>query len=314
LVYCLDYNSQDEERCEGSFVVTLKRPTVDEIYEADRDKDSQLEYERAFFNRVRLHNGVYKTTYNKRFDDLNPILIKIIDNDKKLSVMDVAISAGVSTLELSEDLNLSEIEHTIVASDYCIDATQYYFGKKVSVLLDKYGNFLQADLFGRSVTNHSYNIVSTISKVFIKLVLLSLRKMFSVIGLFRENEGALFRKKKVQLVSKLLATNDKIKIIEDDVTDAELKFDEDSFDLIRAANIINLQYFPEEKLLIALNKLIKLLKADGVLCICRTSVKTGKNNSSVYRKISNKELELVEKLRDGSEIDPLLDKTYIVTE
>src|SRR5262249_46243598 len=105
---------------------TLK-PTVADVYFGStigggNDRAQELR-ERVFFSRLRLSNGVYKTTYSGRFGDVNEMIAKWLPSQTEIAVMDVAISSGVSTVELCEWLMKKGWRPSIVAGDRQIEAT-----------------------------------------------------------------------------------------------------------------------------------------------------------------------------------------------
>jgi chemotaxis methyl-accepting protein methylase len=77
-----------------------------------------------------------------------------------------------------------------------------------------------------------------------------------------------------------------------------------AFDVIRAANILNLVYFPIQLIGRILATLKQRLKEGGLLIVARTEL-SGENNASIFRR-SNNQLCLVDRFGNGSEIEPVV--------
>ena len=83
-------------------------PTASEFAFAKLD----LEAERAFFRRIVLSNGCFKSTGPHRMDDLNAFVLPYLTplDDWPLNIMDVAASSGISTQEWYEQLSNEGID------------------------------------------------------------------------------------------------------------------------------------------------------------------------------------------------------------
>jgi chemotaxis methyl-accepting protein methylase len=95
-------------------------------------------------------------------------------------------------------------------------------------------------------------------------------------------------------------------MIEDDllaVNDSRLC---QAFDVIRAANILNVIYFSAEVIGRMLATLNGRLKEGGLLIIVRTDA-NGENNGSIFRS-SNNRFCLVDRIGNGSEIEAMVGK------
>jgi phosphosulfolactate synthase (CoM biosynthesis protein A) len=76
------------------------------------------------------------------------------------------------------------------------------------------------------------------------------------------------------------------------------------YDMIRAANILNLDYFSDEFLAAALQSLGECLDAGGMLCVVRTR-SDGSNHGSLFEKAENG-FNAVQRIGDGSEIEHIV--------
>jgi chemotaxis methyl-accepting protein methylase len=77
----------------------------------------------------------------------------------------------------------------------------------------------------------------------------------------------------------------------------------DQVDVIRAANILNLAYFPEDRLRNMIKLISRRLRTGGLFIVCRTH-SDGTNHASVSR-FEQGRLAVLGRLGNGSEIEHL---------
>lgn len=92
-----------------------------------------------------------------------------------------------------------------------------------------------------------------------------------------------------------------ISFIEEDITSKAEKSEMEKYDVIRAANILNKVYFPENKLREIIKNIACQIKTGGLLIVCKTDGE-GINHAQVYSKTENA-FTSVGKLNDGTEVD-----------
>lgn len=275
--------------------------------------EEQCALERQFFDRVALTNGTQKTTRPNRFDDINeafsPHLVGLAD--RPIKIMDVGASSGVSTIEWYSYLSRSGIDCYITGSDLTIYVSLVTFRltSKVAALMDRNGNIVHFDLFGVGWMRQP-------RRKFLRpntLRTLAVRALFRVATMIDGNQplvkarptvprrGFLLKYQPIALLSRSFAHNDRLRMIEDDLleeNDSELCR---AFDVIRAANILNLIYFPVDLIRRMLATLKQRLKEGGLLIIVRTDP-SGKNNASMFRLLAN-QFYVVDRFGNGSEIE-----------
>ena len=83
---------------------------------------------------------------------------------------------------------------------------------------------------------------------------------------------------------------------------------EQSFDVVRAANILNLDYFCPSRIITMIGNMASWLKPGGLLFVCRTLDGDGTNHGSLYRKEHTPSLQLVHRYGQGSEVDRLINE------
>jgi len=95
----------------------------------------------------------------------------------------------------------------------------------------------------------------------------------------------------------------KIQVREDDLLQKNPPEFVEKFDVIRAANIINRQYFSELALRRMIDNLRGRLRPNGILIICRTH-DDNTNNGTIFRRHGSN-LQAVDRIGRGSEVAEL---------
>lgn len=290
------------------------RPTAREIYDvapSSRAAGEQEGYEKRFFCRVRQKNGVFKTTWAHRFDALNPRVNRLLPPERPIQVMDIAISSGVSTLEWVESLKAAGIDHHMVAGDSSVAAFLVSLGPGLDVLADRDGHPMHFDVFGRGVPSSADTAALALGVELLKRTFAAVFWAQPALGRALRGEVPRFEGRvgiscrPITLVSPRLQGSASIEIVEDDIltnTDRRL---ERRFHAIRAANILNRDYFDEASLVRSLRNLRSRLRPAGLLIVCRTHAH-GMNHGEVFRLEAGGRFVSMERFGEGSEIAPLV--------
>jgi hypothetical protein len=261
-----------------------RRSLIQEVYGTGALPDQEAED--RFFNRLRLPNGVYKTTAAHRLDDLNRLVADLLPEDRPLYLMDVAVSSGITTLDWSKQLTAAGVMHTMLAGDRDIEGFWLSFGW-ANVVLDRHRKqLLYAELFGRGVgtdSRRSKPIVHALSALARYPVLRP-------------------RVTQLPLVSPRLNDYSAVTVVQDDVFARRPEF-VGRFHALRAANILNRGYFDDVRIKRAIATLRKRLRPHGLLIICRTH-ENGTNHGTVFR-LAGGGCDVVARIGDGSEIEDL---------
>jgi hypothetical protein len=271
--------------------VSKKRPTVREIYlrPAATAEDAEA-IEANFFQRVRLPNGVTKTTSDHRLDGVNEAILECLPTERPLLLMDVATSSGISTLEWSESLTEAGIDHSMLGGDVSLQAYLVPICPGIDVLLDPTGEPLHFDLFGRGISGA---VPLPIPSAAIRLLRVTTRLLTRV---------SYRRRMEIRLVSPRLCRKPSVSLIEDDIltntSDALLG----RFHVVRAANILNRSYFDERAIGRMIGNLKARLRPQGLLVICRTHP-DGTNQATAMRLESDGSLRIVKRLGGGFEVE-----------
>jgi hypothetical protein len=240
--------------------------------------------EQQFFAGVRLPNGTFKTTSDRRLDDLNNAIGHHLPRRHPLRIKDVAVSSGISTLEWYQALTKAGIECEMTATDIWLHA-RLVEARGFRVLLDQAGRILQIDVAGWAFQPE----------------LAPRKRMFFAAPIALAQRPQLLQRLTrheypVVLTSPRLFGNPAVTIVEEDL----LAPTAGEWDVIRAANIINRGYFPDSTLQAIIRNLVASLTPEGLLAVCRTDLKLG-NRASIFRRAGNG-LELVDELNGGSEV------------
>jgi hypothetical protein len=270
-----------------------------------------------------LANGTFKTTYPNRLDYINkaflPHLLSIVG--RPIWIMDVGASSGTSTIEWYSYLSRSGIDCDITGSDLTIYVSllTFRFTSKVAALVDRTGNILHFDLFGVGWSPQSSRECphGHILRIFLKQAAdRGLTTLFRAASMIDSNpaplkaawttpgRGSLLKYQPIALLSRSFVKNDRLRMIEDDLLSENAPELCRAFDVIRAANILNLVYFPIQLIGRILATLKQRLKEGGLLIVARTEL-SGENNASIFRR-SNNQLCLVDRFGNGSEIEPVV--------
>lgn len=289
------------------------KPTISEIFFTDpgsRDAATQEEFERNFYSRLKLPTGVYKTTHARRFDDVNELIGERLPAGRRVELLDVGVSSGISTLEWLESLERRGIDAHIVAGDLDIEGYVVSLGRSVQVLVDRTGYVLQMDVGSRSITNH-YRYPHW-RRLLLAAPVIALNAAFRLLWLsssalrkhVASNEKLLVRRgmrcQRVSLFSPRLRPSPRLTLIEDDIVANQHRFP-GAFDAIRAANVLNF-YLDPGMLQRMLDTLRSRLRVGGLLAICRTDL-GGDNLGTIFRKGADEAFEVVQRIGAGSEIE-----------
>lgn len=217
-------------------------------------------------------------------DDLNAFAFPYIQalTGRPLNVLDVAISSGISTQEWYDQLSTERVEVKIVGSDLYVDVL-HLPGKTIDILFDKELNVIHLGLWGSGVHPRVLKILR--SSGLNVLIRAFMKSGVSV--------------QPLSLVSKAVRN---VSVIEEDLENSDT-WDVERFHVIRAANILNLVYFSEDRLRKMIGLLTQRLRAGGLLIVCRTH-HDGTNHASVFR-FDGDVLTVLGRLGNGSEIEHL---------
>ena len=253
--------------------------TVPRYLEARARGDAVVE--RHFHKELLLRNGVYRTTRDHRMDDILPLLVEAARAwpSRPVPVLDVACSMGVATVELHTALRGAGIECETCGTDLMIGA-RYVAQDDCGVLFDAAGEPLQADI-GPWATPWRFRRMDRGLRP--GLVRRARRMMSGKEGAFqaalREPRPG-FRRLDVPLLHRSTENVPGLSFHEESLLEPRLP---GPFALIRAANILNDDYFPPDVLATMVERLRERLAEGGLLVVARNLTGEESTRATWYR-------------------------------
>jgi hypothetical protein len=249
----------------------------------------------SYFKKIRLSNGVYRTTTCRRLDDVNAAALPFISAHHSPRILDVAASSGVSSAEWSVALFEAGVDHELHVADLVMWALwARWMGMKFLYEPGSVPHLLQVDLAGIAFPNSSGSFWHTC--------------VFRILNLIMPHRFLVRSSQQVMFVGPAIrrhaAGNKRISFHRFDIFETPLYLDGPQYQVIRAANILNKAYFSDDELLGGLRNLLSLLDEGGVLIMARTH-DNGSNHASVYVR-SQSGLKRAAVIGDGYEADELL--------
>lgn len=277
-------------------------PSARDIFLGDTT-DTQREAE--FYSSISLPNGVTKRTSHGRLRELDTWLLSHLDFAKRVDVLDLGISAGVTTVELAEALRANNFDFQITGVDLYIDAFLVLANPRESVLLDRDGNPIHYELAGRGIGHGlGRNLMRRMQIWGLKRFAANLwrryRPQFAALKDPEKIGG--FMAHPVRLLCRAIAEDPNITVIEADVFAGNFSGE---YDLIRAANLLNLAYFSEDKIRIALTSIKAVLKPGGLFLAARTD-ENNVTGATLFRLNEVANFEVDDRFGAGSELERLL--------
>lgn len=241
-----------------------------------------------FYKDIYVSNKTSKKTHINRFPDINEISLSYLNNKNEVIIHDIAVSNGISSVELKELLMLKNITNSFFISD---KFAEVFVKKGIITKVFSVDNDL--------IFAYFWFLFAVDKNVFFPLTVF----LFKLIKKQKLIDGADY--KLLLLHPKVLnkIKNEEIKFINYDIFNTKVY---NKFTFIRVMNILNLGYFNENQIIRALENIFISLKNEGVILIGRTN-SNNINNASFFKKKDSK-LILLEDVNDGTEIKHLIEK------
>lgn len=259
--------------------------------------------EGEYFSTLRLPGGVFKSTQAHRMDDALELLAKHLPSalGRPLRTLDVACSSGVSTLELHSRLEGAGFECETVGTDLVLEVLLVEDETGAGLLLDASGHPLRVELPHASLPwpPPRFDLAFRPLRV--------ARATRYVWGTLAAARSALSGSTSGCRVTRVPLTTGAI----DGVAGVSLEQEsidrprvEGRFDVVRAANILNRDYFAEPDLQRMLARLVERVADGGLLLVLRTGAADRVNRGTLLRRTSGRPV-VVERLNGGSEVESL---------
>jgi hypothetical protein len=270
-------------------------PSVNEaLLRSGRDRSEQLRIEEAFFRGLRLYNGTYKTTQAGRMPEVDQFCASLLSEGQSADVLDVGVSSGITSLDLLNALTATGADVRLTAADLVMHGRILGWGSR-GVLLDSGNRTLQ--IYSGSKGHGRPHSPETSMK----------RRLLDT---FMRFAGAVARvtaisRSSVAIVSRELAARRNVTLREQNIF-APVPQWRGQFWLVRAANILNLDYFARPQLLEGIRHLLGYVQPNGYLLINRTVDGSGENRGSIFQHRPGGQFVLIHEFGGGSEVAALV--------
>ncbi len=239
-----------------------------------------------FYKDIYVQSRTSKKTEDNRFKNLENLTLKYLKENKYNYIHDIAVSSGITSNNLYDFLEKKFVNFNMDISD---KYSKVYVKQGITTkIFDEDKNLVFA--YFLCFFGGDKNIFFPFTVLLYKIINIFLSKFqYDYIQY-------LFHPEILKKVSRK-----EIKISEYDIFTTQIS---EKYTFVRAMNILNIGYFPEEKLLLAVNNIKNSLQEGGVFLVGRTSA-DNENNVSFFKKINNKLIHL-EGFNKGSEIKKLI--------
>ena len=280
----------------------MKVPTAREFFFPSRalSPAEQVDVETRFFRLLRLPNGTYKTTYADRLPDVDAALCDLLlasgAPTAPVRLLDVGVSSGMTTLELLQAMEARGIPRHATAVDISVNAYLHRAFGVADLLVDPSGRVLQIAL-PFAAKGRPHDPQGSLPRRLLQSAVEMAERWVG--GPNRARMG-----RALQLISPRLRERTDVTVVEHDLTRHNPTWDA-QFDVVRAANILNLDYFDPQTLGRMVDYLRRALRPNGILVIARTLDDTRTNHATFFRATADGGLEPIHRIGDGSEIERL---------
>ncbi len=246
----------------------------------------------------RLQNGTFRTSASRRLDDVNQIALEYLPSAESLQILDLAISSGITSVEWKAQLDSNDRKNTFTGVDSTVFVSRI---KKhgLTLLLQEYGECKKQHLLQIDINDHPFpnasgsrwrNAVCRIASLITRCMQLKGEKVMFV----------------APEVRKTVSADASFRVEEMDIFNLDSKINGQSFNVIRAANILNVAYFPADRILQVVHSLHRVMMPDGVFIVVRTH-SDGSNHGAIYSR-RDAGFKHVRDIGQGSEIHPIVEQ------
>lgn len=274
-------------------------PTASRFFSMPPDQIT-AEEEARFFTWLKTGNATFKRTRPGRLREVDAVILKqmgcagaILDD-----ILDVGISSGTTTLDLLEAARAAGHDPHICATDRSLGARLVSWPLGLSALLEPGGHILQYGILGWPLRAWRRRLDYVTGMALIQ------KLAQWTVGRAARRAAISGPAKDVALVSPRLAGMRRVELVEDDVTKPNSTF-RHRFDLVRAANILNRDYFDFETLGQAAANLMSYMRGEGAWLLVIRTHEDKQQNGTLFRRKGGR-LTVVHRFGRGSEIESIL--------
>jgi hypothetical protein len=255
--------------------------------------------EAAFFSALRLANGTFKTTSGHRMDDLNAFVLARWRETgfRPTEIMDVGVSSGITTVEWAEALSRAGLPVRMTATDVSLWGHIVPLWPGVSVL-EADGQILQHIVLGMPIRpwRRRLDYVTGYALLSALANRLAARRRTRIDPIV----------KPVVLISPRASQHTAIDWAEDDVLQENPGQFIGRFHAIRAANVLNRDYFDADALARAVANLKARLAGPDARLIVNRTLPGGANHATMFRLDAAHRFAAEARFGRGSEIEDIV--------
>ena len=259
--------------------------------------------EAAFFTALKVGNNTFKKTAPGRFAQLDAALVRNLADAKPRigEALDIGISSGMTTLELNAALVAAGHSLRLTGTDLSLKAFIVPVAKGCRALIDGAGHILQYDLFGIPVRPWRRRLDYFSGMIAVRACLNR-----TCAPRARRSLAANRVLRRVDLVSPKLLQRCDIAVEQDDITVENPAFG-GRFDFVRAANVLNRDYFDEPTLRRALSHVVSYLAGPGALLLVARTLGRDEHHGTLFEMTEQgHRFRIIEQYGDGSEVEGLV--------
>lgn len=273
--------------------------------------------EREFFSMIRIQDKINKTTWGERLCEVDENF-EVYLNETGISpsrFLDVGVSSGISTWDWYCKLKHAGRSFTMTATDLVFHAYLVPIFPGLKVLLDRQGVKLQYDFFGYGIRPGKPRPRDWLNGTFLISSFMSLAyrwylHRFSLGKNIQDDFSSLVKDwlgvKEIQLVSPRILGNRAIFLFEENLLESTPFEMKDSFDVVRAANLLNRDYFRSDEIITICHRLRERMAGpNSLLIVCRTR-SDGTNHGTIFRLTDEDKLVPVKRVGEGSDIEEIV--------
>ena len=269
---------------------------------------------------LRLPNGTFKTTSNHRLTNVDDAICEALHDFRlggpttSVRALDVAISSGVTTLDWKRTLERDGWQVEVAGLDRYLNAPVVSgpLGTSLLALADGYPLHFHLPLV--TITRDRFHLRGRLRPVISKYLVSpgteeaegrsATKQGAAYIRLAsRRKKRRMWRSKPVLLVDPRVANDSQIHLIEADLL-ADVWIAPGTFDVVRAANLLNRGYFEDRLIRLALRRLMSCVGVHGLLVIAQTHVDGANHATAVRREGGTWKVQF--RVGGGADIEDLL--------
>jgi hypothetical protein len=257
--------------------------------------------EARFFGLLKTANNTFKRTESSRLAGIDSALVEMMSRHGSRigTALDLGISSGVTTLELLDRLRTAGHDVQLTGTDRSVRARLVTLPFGCRALVEPNGHVLQYEVLGQAVRPWERRLDRWTGMHIVRRL---------VEGRLREPaiaQAAAGQGTEVALISPRLRHADAFQWLEDDITQRSPAM-LGRFDLVRAANLLNLHYFEPDVLRRAIGNAIAYLSGPGAWFLVVRTHGLADHQGTLFRMKENGALTIMDRYGSGSEVEHIV--------